>query len=67
MKKPKNMNANTEPLDIKITKSFTDISNLEPIILTLNNKIIGQLGIIPTKIKFEDSFKSATWYIDFAV
>ena len=43
------------------------ISNLEPIILTLNNKIIGQLGIIPTKIKIEDNIKSATWYIDFAV
>ena len=39
----------------------------EPIVLILNNKIIGHLGLLPTKIKFNGKIKNASWYIDFAV
>lgn len=42
-------------------------SNCEPIVLTLENKIIGQLGTIPTKIKIENKIKTAVWYVDYAV
>ena len=39
----------------------------EPIILTLNKKIIGQLGTIPTKVTNNDQIITGVWYVDYAV
>ena len=39
----------------------------EPIVLISNNEIVGQLGLIPVKIKIENKIISATWYVDFAI
>ncbi len=42
-------------------------NNCEPIVLTTANKIIGQLGTIPIKVKINDKIKTACWYVDFAI
>ncbi|MFL2889898.1 MAG: hypothetical protein ACJZ4O_03505 [Pelagibacteraceae bacterium] len=39
----------------------------EPIILTLDQKIIGQLGTIPTKISNNDQIIKAVWYVDYVI
>ena len=39
----------------------------EPIILISNNKVVGQAGLIPTKIQIEKEILPAIWFIDFAV
>ena len=39
----------------------------EPIILISNNKVVGQAGLIPTKIQIEKKILPAIWFIDFAV
>ena len=42
-------------------------NNIEPIILTNNNKIIGQLGLIPVNLRVGDQILSATWFVDFII
>jgi|TARA_B100001964_G_scaffold242160_1_gene316244 GNAT superfamily N-acetyltransferase len=39
----------------------------EPIVLISNNKVVGQAGLIPTKIRIEKEILPAIWFIDFAV
>jgi len=39
----------------------------EPIVLTIANKIIGQLGTIPIKVKLNNKIKSASWYVDYVI
>ena len=41
--------------------------DFEPIVLISNNKVVGQMGIIPVKIKLGNKIVSGVWYIDFAV
>ena len=41
--------------------------NCEPIVLVLKNKVIGQLGLIPIKVKIRNNIIPATWYIDLVV
>ena len=42
-------------------------TNCEPILLTIADKIIGQLGTIPIKIKINNKIKSASWYVDYVI
>ncbi len=39
----------------------------EPIVLISNNQVIGQAGLIPTKIQIEKKILPAIWFVDFAV
>ena len=39
----------------------------EPIILISKNKVVGQAGLIPTKIQIEKEILPAIWFVDFAV
>ena len=39
----------------------------ESIVLISNNEVVGQLGLIPIKVKLQNKLVSATWYIDFAI
>ncbi len=39
----------------------------EPIVLISNNQVIGQAGLIPTKIRIEKKILPAIWFVDFAV
>ena len=39
----------------------------EPILLVLKNKVIGQAGLIPIKIKIKEKIIPAIWFIDYAV
>jgi len=39
----------------------------EPIVLTTADKIIGQLGTIPIKVKLDNKIKSACWYVDYVI
>ena len=39
----------------------------EPIVLTTADKIIGQLGTIPIKLKLDNKIKSACWYVDYVI
>ena len=39
----------------------------EPIVLTIADKIIGQLGTIPIKVKLNNKIKSASWYVDYVI
>ena len=41
--------------------------NCEPIVLVLKNKVVGQLGLIPIKVKIRNNIIPATWYIDLVV
>ena len=41
--------------------------NCEPLVLISEKRIIGHLGLIPAKIKFDNKIFNATWYVDFAV
>lgn len=42
-------------------------NDIEPIILLSNNKVIGQLGLIPVNLKIADKVVSATWFVDFVI
>ena len=42
-------------------------TNCEPILLTVADKIIGQLGTIPIKVKINNKIKSASWYVDYVI
>ena len=39
----------------------------EPIILYADNKVVGQAGLMPTKIEIEKKILPAIWFVDFAV
>ena len=39
----------------------------EPIILIIDNKVVGQAGLIPVKIQIEKEILPAIWFVDFAV
>jgi len=42
-------------------------NDAEPLILINDNKIIGQLGLIPVKLRMGDKVISATWFVDFII
>ena len=42
-------------------------TNCEPIVLTIEDKVIGQLGTIPIKVKINNKVKTASWYVDFVI
>jgi GNAT superfamily N-acetyltransferase len=42
-------------------------TSCEPILITLKDKIVGQLATLPTKINFKQELFSGSWFVDFAV
>jgi len=42
-------------------------TNCEPIVLTIEDKVIGQLGTIPIKVRINNKVKTASWYVDFVI
>ena len=42
-------------------------NNFEPLILSVDNKIIGQAGLLPVDIKIKEKAIKAIWFIDFFI
>ena len=45
----------------------TNHSEFEPLILSVDNKIIGQAGLLPVDIKIKEKAIKAIWFIDFFI